>query len=38
MIMGKVKQLIEAVGAEVWYLPPCSPDFNPFEKMWSKKS
>jgi len=27
---------IEAVGAEVWYLPPYSPDFNPIELMWSK--
>jgi len=27
---------IEAVGAEVWYLPPYSPDLNPIEKMWSK--
>ena len=27
---------IEAVGAEVWFLPPYSPDFNPIEKMWSK--
>jgi transposase len=28
--------MIEAVGAEVWFLPPYSPDFNPIEKMWSK--
>jgi len=28
--------LIESVGAELWYLPPYSPDFNPIEKMWSK--
>jgi len=27
---------IEAAGAEVWYLPPYSPDYNPIEKMWSK--
>ena len=27
---------IEAAGAEVWYLPPYSPDLNPIEKMWSK--
>lgn len=27
---------IEAVGAEVKFLPPYSPDFNPIEKMWSK--
>lgn len=25
-----------AVGAEVWYLPPYSPDMNPIEKMWAK--
>jgi len=29
-------QLIEEVGAEVWFLPPYSPDFNPIEEMWSK--
>jgi transposase len=27
---------IESAGAEVWFLPPYSPDFNPIEKMWSK--
>lgn len=27
---------IEATGAQVWFLPPYSPDFNPIEKMWSK--
>lgn len=27
---------IQAAGAEVWFLPPYSPDFNPIEKMWSK--
>lgn len=27
---------IEAVGAEVKFLPPYSPDLNPIEKMWSK--
>lgn len=31
-----VMEAIEAVGAEVWYLPPYSPDFNPIEQMWSK--
>lgn len=31
-----VAEAIEAVGAEVWYLPPYSPDFNPIELMWSK--
>ena len=27
---------IEQAGAEVRFLPPYSPDFNPIEKMWSK--
>ena len=27
---------IESAGAEVWFLPPYSPDLNPIEKMWSK--
>jgi transposase len=27
---------IQAAGAEVWPLPPYSPDLNPIEKMWSK--
>ena len=31
-----VREAIEAVRAEVWYLPPYSPDFNPIEQMWSK--
>lgn len=31
-----VAEAIEAAGAEVWLLPPYSPDFNPIEKMWSK--
>ena len=31
-----VVEAIEGVGAEVWYLPPYSPDFNPIELMWSK--
>lgn len=31
-----VIQAIEAAGAEVWFLPPYSPDLNPIEKMWSK--
>jgi transposase len=31
-----VTEAIEAVGAEVWYLPPYSPDFNPIELMRSK--
>jgi transposase len=32
----EVKNLIESVGAQLWYLPPYSPDLNPIEKMWSK--
>ena len=31
-----VAEAIRAAGAEVWFLPPYSPDFNPIEKMWSK--
>jgi hypothetical protein len=31
-----VIRAIEATGAEVWFLPPYSPDLNPIEKMWSK--
>ena len=32
----RVRELIESSGAEVWYLPPYSPDFSPIEPMWSK--
>ncbi len=32
----EARDLIESVGAELWFLPPYSPDFNPIEKMWSK--
>lgn len=31
-----VREAIESVGADLWYLPPYSPDFNPIEKLWSK--
>ena len=31
-----VRELIEATGAELLYLPPYSPDFNPIEKAWAK--
>ena len=31
-----VSESIRAVGAEVLYLPPYSPDLNPVELMWSK--
>lgn len=33
---ASARKLIEEVGAEVWYLPAYSPDYNPIEKMWSK--
>jgi transposase len=33
---GGIQKAIEAAGAEVWYLPPYSPDLNPIEQMWSK--
>ena len=32
----KVEQLIKAVGAELRYLPPYSPDMSPIEKVYSK--
>ena len=32
----EIQELIESIGAEIWYLPPYSPDLNPIEKMWSK--
>ena len=31
-----VREAIESVGCELWYLPPYSPDLNPIEKLWSK--
>jgi len=31
-----VREMIEAAGASLLYLPPYSPDFNPIEAMWSK--
>jgi transposase len=31
-----VREVIDAVGARLQYLPPYSPDFNPIEPMWSK--
>lgn len=33
---GKVKALVESVGAKLVFLPPYSPDFSPIENMWSK--
>lgn len=32
----KVAAAIESTGAQVWFLPRYSPDFNPIERMWSK--
>lgn len=32
----QVKELIEATGARIVYLPPYSPDFNPIEAVWAK--
>lgn len=32
----EVRELIEATGARILFLPPYSPDLNPIEKMWSK--
>ena len=32
----RVRERIEAVGAELLYLPPYSPDFNPIEQCWAK--
>jgi transposase len=31
-----VRPLVEARGAQLIYLPPYSPDFNPIEQAWSK--
>ena len=33
---AEIEAMIQAAGAELWYLPPYSPDLNPIEKMWSK--
>lgn len=32
----EIAQLAAQAGAQVLYLPPYSPDFNPIEKLWSK--
>ncbi len=32
----RIRQLIEAVGAQLEFLPPYSPDLNPIELCWSK--
>ena len=34
----RVRQMIEAAGAELRYLPPYSPDFNPIENAFAKCS
>ena len=31
-----IVEMIESVGAQIRFLPPYSPDFNPIELMWSK--
>ena len=31
----RVRLLIETAGANLLYLPPYSPDFNPIEKVWT---
>jgi transposase len=31
-----VREMIQAAGASLLYLPPYSPDLNPIEPMWSK--
>ena len=31
-----VRELIQATGARLLYLPPHSPDFNPIEKCWAQ--
>jgi len=33
---SEVREAIESVGAELWYLPPYSPDLNPIEQAFSK--
>ena len=33
---NEIREMIESVGAELWFLPPYSPDLNPIEKMWGK--
>ena len=33
---GRVREILEAVGCELVYLPPYSPDFNPIEQAFSK--
>ncbi len=32
----EIERMIRSAGADLWFLPPYSPDLNPIEKMWSK--
>ncbi len=32
----KIRNFIESLGAQLWFLPPYSPDLNPIEKLFSK--
>lgn len=34
--VGGIRELIEATGSRLLYLPPYSPDLNPIEKAWFK--
>ena len=34
--MASIRSIIESTGAELWFLPPYSPDLNPIEEFWSK--
>jgi transposase len=34
--VSKVKEMVEARGAELIYLPPYSPELSPIENMWGK--
>ena len=31
-----IAEMLRAAGAQLWFLPPYSPDLNPIELMWSK--
>lgn len=33
---AKIRELIEAAGCKLKFLPPYSPDLNPIEKFWFK--
>ena len=33
---SEVREAIKTMGAELWYLPPYSPDLNPIEQAFSK--